>query len=908
MSVDIGTRLGSLEITALLGKVGMGEVYRARDTKLKREVAIKFLPDEFSRDTSRVSRFQREAEVLAALNHPNIAAIYDVQEAGETRFLVLELVEGETLAERIQRGPIPVEDVLDIATHMCEALEAAHEKGIVHRDLKPANVKITPEGKVKVLDFGLAKVLEVAPAQAASNSPTLLSAAAMSVGVVLGTAGYMSPEQAKGHSADQRSDIFSFGCVLYEMLTGRQTFHAETVTETLAAILMREPDLNVLPPNLHPKIEELIRRCLAKNRKERWHAVADVRFEIAAIMTDPHGLSLPAHRDLARRRLWQRALPLVAAVILAVALTAAVVWNMRPSPSAGLIRFSFVLPQDQRFTNAGRHLIAMSPDGASIVYVANQQLYLRKLSEMEARPIPGTSGNAVTTPFFSPDGRSVGFWADGRLEKIAITGGSAVAVCDSIINPYGASWALDDEIYFGQGPKGILRVSANGRGKPETVVSVKSGEMTQGPQVLPGGDALLFTLASTSSSDPWDDAKIVVQSLKSSERHVLISGGSDARYVTGHIIYALSGRLLAVPIDLRNLQVAGDSTPIVEDVMRPPSNQTGAAHFSSSNNGYMTYIPATGALNNRTLALIDRAGIQKPLDIPAGPYNHPRISSNGKQLAVHKEEIVYGTSGVLGRGDIWIYDLSGATAPRRLTFTGRNNSPIWTRDGERIVFAAERDGSWGLFSQRADTPGSAQLLMMLDQGAMSLKPETSSLDGTLLFTANPGDLSSRVWMLSPAAGQKPTPLMPTYATNAKFSPDGRWVAYTSNSSGRQEVYVKPFPLTAAMYQISYGGGHVPIWSPDGKQLFYATDEVGGGSQIISVDVQTQQSFIVGKTTPLPVKGIVSNGARDGFDITPDGKHFVVLLPRSPDTGKAPPEQINITLNWLEELKQHVPVQ
>src|SRR5215510_8356081 len=308
MSVDVGTRLGSLEITALLGKGGMGEVYRARDTKLKRDVAIKILPDEFSRDANRVSRFQREAEVLASLNHPNIAAIYDVQEAGETRLLVLELVEGETLADRIARGPIPVADALEIAKNICDALEAAHEKGIIHRDLKPANVKITPEGKVKVLDFGLAKAIEAAPAQTASNSPTLLSAAAMSGGVVLGTAGYMSPEQAKGHSADQRSDIFSFGCVLYEMLTGRQTFHAETVTETLAAILMREPDLNALPVNLHPRIEELIRRCLAKNRKERWHAVADVRLEIAAIMADPHGLKLRSVHKPERRPLWQRAL------------------------------------------------------------------------------------------------------------------------------------------------------------------------------------------------------------------------------------------------------------------------------------------------------------------------------------------------------------------------------------------------------------------------------------------------------------------------------------------------------------------------------------------------------------------------------------------------------------------------
>jgi serine/threonine-protein kinase len=880
----------------------MGEVYRARDTKLKREVAIKILPDEFSRDADRVSRFQREAELLASLNHPNIAAIYDFREANGSRFLILELIEGETLADRIARGPVPVEEAFEIAKNICEALEAAHEKGIIHRDLKPANVKLTPEGKVKVLDFGLAKTLEVTPAQTASNSPTLLSAAAMSGGVVLGTAGYMSPEQAKGQSADQRCDIFSFGCVLYEMLTGRQTFHAETVAETLAAILMREPDLNAFPPDLHPKVEELIRRCLAKNRKERWHAVADIRLEIAAIMADPHGLSLPANRDRARWPLRQRSLPVVATVSLAVALTAAVVWIMRPSPSAGLIRFSFVLPQDQHFTATGRHLIAMSPDGASIVYVANQQLYLRKLSELEARPISG-SLNIVTTPFFSPDGRSVGFFNDGKIKKIAITGGSAVVVCDSISNPYGATWALDDKIYFGQGPNGILRVSANGGSKPETVVSVKPGEMAHGPQVLPGGDALLFTLAR--GSDSWDSAQIVVQSLKSEERHVLISGGSDARYVaTGHIIYALGGKLLAIPFDLRKLQIVGGSTPIGDGVMRATANQTGAADFSFSNNGYLTYIPANGDLANRTLALIDRAGIQKSLDIPPGPYNHPRISPNGKQLAVHKEDVNIGS---LDRGgDIWIYDLTGATAPRRLTFTGQNSRPIWSRDGERIVFASERDGSNGLFSQRADTPGAAELLTKLEQNSGVLQPESWSPVGTLLFTANAGGPSS-IWMLSSGAGQKPTQLIPKPSTISIFSPDGRWVVYESNFSGRWEVFVQPFPPTGAMHQISTAGGHYPIWSPDGKQLFYATDEVGGRSQIISVDVQTQPNFVVGKTTPLPVKGILSNQARGGFDITRDGKYFVVLLPGSPEPGKAGPEQINITLNWLEDLKQRVPM-
>jgi serine/threonine-protein kinase len=336
-------------------------------------------------------------------------------------------------------------------------------------------------------------------------------------------------------------------------------------------------------------------------------------------------------------------------------------------------------------------------------------------------------------------------------------------------------------------------------------------------------------------------------------------------------------------------------------------NVTPAAHFSVSNNGSLIYIPTIQDFNNRTLALIDRAGIQKPLDIPAGPYTHPRISPNGKQLALHKEDVANGRTAVNGRGDIWVYDLTGATEPRQLTFTGTNSRPIWTRDGQRIVYESERDGINGLFSQRADTPGSADLLTKIDQGQMSLQPETWSPVGTLLFSANPAAANTRLWMLSPGAGQKPTLLIPTYATTSKFSPDGRWVAYGSNISGRQEVYVKSFPLSDAIYQISTAGGHQPIWSPDGNQLFYATDEVGGTSQIIAVDVQTQPGFVVRRRTPLPVKGIVSNGASGGFDITPDGKSFVVLLPQSSDPGKVPPEQINVTLNWFDELKLRVPV-
>src|SRR5262245_44868240 len=376
MSVGVGTRLGSLEITALLGKGGMGEVYRARDTKLKREVAIKILPEEFTRDPDRVSRFQREAEVLASLNHPNIAAIYDLQGANGSRFLILELIEGQTLAEHIARGPIPVDEALDIAKYICEALEAAHEKGIIHRDLKPANVKITPEGKVKVLDFRLAKALDPAPVSAdATTSPTL-SVLATNAGVILGTAGYMSPEQAKGRAADQRSDIFSFGCLLYEMLTGRMTFEGETVTEVLASVLKQEADLSLLPQNVHSRVVELIRRCLDKDPKRRWQAIGDVRVEIEAISADPHGLKFQAGQAV-QKSFWKRAIPVALAALLAAAITASVMWITRPVPSAAVTRFPYVLPKDQNFTRPGRPVLALSPDGSSMVYAANQQLYLK---------------------------------------------------------------------------------------------------------------------------------------------------------------------------------------------------------------------------------------------------------------------------------------------------------------------------------------------------------------------------------------------------------------------------------------------------------------------------------------------------------------------------------------------------
>jgi serine/threonine-protein kinase len=697
MALTIGTQLGSHEITALLGKGGMGEVYGARDLKLKREVAIKILPEEFSRDADRVSRFQREAEVLASLNHPNIAAIYDLQEANETRFLVLELVEGETLAERIQHGPIPIDEALDIGRRICEALEAAHERGIIHRDLKPANVKTTPDGKVKVLDFGLAKAIENIPSSPTlSNSPTMVSATIG--GVILGTAAYMSPEQARGRAADQRSDVFSFGCVLYEMLTGRQAFKGDDISDVLASVIKTDVDFDSLPTNLNPRLYELLRRSLAKHRGERWHAIGDVRLEIEAIMADPGGLK---HRTMHAvvRPWWKRAITLALTALVAAGLTLVAVRALQPVQTTDVMRFSFVLPPDQRWTAQGRHLVAMSPDGANSVYVANQQLYLRRIGDLEARPIAGTAmERGVTSPFFSWDGNWIGFFAanERKLKKIAITGGAGVAICDAE-NPVGATWAPDDQIYFGQGPGvGVMRVSAKG-GKPETVVRVNPGEVAESPQVLPGGDMLLFTLAAVSTvpnrASAWDNGQIVVQSLKTGERHLVYQGGSDARYVgTGHLVYALGSTLFAAPFDLQKLQLKSAAVPILENVERTLSGGgTATTQFAFSSKGSMVYLPSEFRSNvYRTVALVDVDGVRTPLDIPPGPYNHPRISlPDGKQLALQTND---GPN-----AHIWIYDITGSASIRQLTFAGRDDFPMWTRDGQRVVFMSERGTDSGLY-------------------------------------------------------------------------------------------------------------------------------------------------------------------------------------------------------------------
>jgi predicted Ser/Thr protein kinase len=895
MALSVGTRLGRYEIVASLGAGGMGEVYRARDTNLARDVALKVLPDMFAFDSDRLARFKREAQVLAALNHPHIASLYGMEEADGRHFLVMELVDGETLAERLRRGPMTLRDALKTALQIADALEAAHEKRIIHRDLKPANVKITPDDQVKVLDFGLAKAMETdREASELANSPTLSMMATQS-GIILGTAAYMSPEQAKGFAADQRSDVFSFGVVCYEMLTGRQPFQGDTAPELLASVLVRDPDFTSLPPNLNPRLYDLVRRCLEKAPKRRWQAIGDVRAEIETIAADPRGESAVAHTGTPQRPLWRKWIPIVIAAMIGSGLTAFAAWMARRSPPLPVARFMMTLPDEQHFTNAGRQVIAISPDGTQIVYVAGQQLYLRPISQLEARPIPGAGKEGgVLSPAFSPDGRFLAFWqaADQTLQRIAVTGGAAVTICHAD-RPFGVRWQGDD-ILFGQGRKGILRVPASG-GTPELLVSVKAGEVTDGPELLPGGRTVLFTMASGTASDRWERGQIVAQSLKTGERHVIVNGGSDGRYLpTGHLVYAQGGLLFAVPFDPERLSPSGARVPIVEGIRRSDGSQTGAAQFSVSANGSLVYVPGpvSGSSIQGDLALVDRRGSIEKLNAPSGAYEISRVSPDGRWVAL-------GIDDAKG-ANIWIYDLAGTSSVRQLTFGGQNRFPVWTADSQRVAFQSDREGDRGIFWQRADGTDTAQRLTKADEGVSHTPNSWSKAEDRLFFgAASSSGNSLWTFLLRDRKPESFSPARSVYPLEAALSPDGRWVAYPMfDSTGTGGIFVEPFPSTGAKYRIT--SGLHPLWSPDGKELFYWT----GGLFMVKVTTTRAFEFSSPVQIPTPFQSAGPTAVR-GYDIMPNGQRFLGIVP----SGQGPassPTRIHVVLNWFEELKQRVP--
>jgi serine/threonine protein kinase len=908
----IGKSLAHYSITSQLGKGGMGEVYQATDTKLGRDVAIKVLPEEFAKDSDRVTRFQREAKLLASLNHPNIAAIYGLEAVDGIHFLVMELIEGDTLADRIKGGPIPVEESLKLALQIAEALEAAHEKGVIHRDLKPANIKVTPEGKVKVLDFGLAKAFAQNQSDLnLSNSPTL-SIAATQQGVILGTAAYMSPEQARGKEVDRRADIWAFGVVFFEMLTGFQLFSEDTVSDTLASVLKTEPDWQSLPPNLHPRICLLLERCLNKEVRNRYGSISDARVDIQEILTNPNRMfpqaagTVEPHGKPRSALLW-----IVAAIVLTSIITGVAAWNLRKPKPPEVTRFEYELPGDLQFSSNVMPLFAVSPDGRQFVFSTSKGLYLKSADKFTGKIIPFTDTNPLN-PFFSHDGKWIAYMSsrDSKLKKVAINGGAPVILCDTPLVA-GASWGADGTIFYGAMTDGIMSVSDQG-GDPAKLAGTED-ETCFHPRLLPDGKSLIFTVETN------EGYKTVLQSIQSGKRKVLVKGDDAWYLLTGHILYAVNRDLFAVPFDLDRLEVTGDPFTVLEGIHRASNT---APHFAVSDSGTLLYLPewaAADTIARRTLLWVDEKGKETPISVEPDSYMFPRISPDGVRVAFGV------TNGV--NSSLWIWDESRQTRSRMTLDNSIDLSPLWTGDGKKIVFYSVRGGKPGIYLKAADGSGEAEPLdsvtnriglpmswsvdekmMMLWEftGAVRAVSDTSNLEGWL---ATPGvsltsyiSMDSNIGMLPMEEDQARKPLLQKFfdVGNPQISPDGHWMAYISNETDQYEVYVCSFPrVEGKKLQVSTGGGMQARWSPDGRQLFYSSQDA-----MMVVPIQTEPALKAGNPRVIFQGGNYQYGG-GMWDLSPDGKHFLMMKETAEAAAEAP-RRIRIVLNWFEELKERVP--
>jgi serine/threonine protein kinase/Tol biopolymer transport system component len=898
-----GKTLGHYRVGEQLGRGGMGEVYLADDLNLNRKVALKFLPDAFTGDPERMARFEREAKLLASLNHPNIAAIHGLEQAEGKRFLVLELVEGETLAQRLGKGRLPVEEALGICRQIAEGLEAAHEKGVIHRDLKPANVMITEGDKVKILDFGLAKALsDETQSVDSSQSPTLTEAMTRP-GVILGTAAYMAPEQARGSAVDKRCDIWSFGVVLFEMLTGKQLFSGETVSDTLAAVLRSDIDWNSLPANTPAGIRALLRRCLNKDRKERLRDIGEARIAISQYLANPSGASVHETVAVADRHKHLERLAWVSAVVLLIATLSIlrIVYFRKISEPRQVTRFEYTLPEDQQFSSIlGEPLLAVSPDGRQFAYNTNKGLFVRSLDKWDAQRIVEANENP-SNPFFSPDGQWVGYRSvvENKLKKVSVKGGGPIALCD-VGTFSGAFWGADDTIICGEyGKATMMRVSANG-GNPEVLFK---GDATYyyHPQLLPDGKSLLFTL----SPYPY---RIATRSLGSREGKILISSGDRAFYLpTRHLVYGLKNYLYAVPFDTAKLAPVGASVGVVEGVFRPEAGS--APQYDVSPSGTLIYVPITkgDVSDKQTLVWVNRDGKEELITAaPPNAYTNPRISPDGRKVAV---------AFASGPGfDIWILDLIRKNMTRLTLDEADDRLPLWTiPDGKRIAFTSTREGSYKLYWKSADGVGKDEPLTAGLQG--NIFPWSWAGGGkTLVAMEHSGPQTSfDIGELSMEGSREWKQILKEKYNEGqpKISPDGQWMAYTSDESGAREVYLRPFPdVTRARIKVSTDGGHSPLWSPDGRELFYRN---AGAVMAVSlktkpaVDLEAPRVLFRGTyiETDFPNASDFNT-----WDIHPDGKRFLMIKPPA-STGAAPtatgPRKINIVLNWFEELKQQVPV-
>jgi Tol biopolymer transport system component/tRNA A-37 threonylcarbamoyl transferase component Bud32 len=911
VSLSAGTRLGPYEITGPLGAGGMGEVYRATDTKLKRQVAIKILPADLASDAGRLARFQREAEVLASLNHPHIAAVYGFEESSSVNALVMELVDGATLDDRIAQGPIAIEEALPIARQIADALEAAHERGIVHRDLKPANIKLRDDGTVKVLDFGLAKAMDNASGSGdlsktidAAMSPTMASPAMSMQGMILGTAAYMSPEQARGKPVDKRTDVWAFGAVLYEILAGKRAFEGDDITDIIANVVKSTPDWSAIPSSVPHHVVTLIQRCLDKDRKTRIGDIAVARFLLAqdasAIAADS---TLRVVAGIDQRR-W-RALPwLAAALIAGVAAGWMIPRRSAPAATAGEVtHLQMDVRPATRITPSGisstvrpsRTSLALSPDGRRIVFagIADNvpRLYRRDLHRAEAVAMESTEG--AVAPFYSPDGEWIGFVADGKLKKVAAAGGPAVALCDVRYQSFwGASWGENGVIYFGT-REGILSVPAGG-GTPVAVtqLNLSKGERHLSPQLLPGGKTLLITSPPNVSILPLDTKK-----------EQPLFEGSDARYIdAGYVVYLNGGTLLAVPFDAAAARITGALTPVIENVMIGQNagnsgDESLQGQFAVSKSGTLAYITG-GPFTARatTLMWVDRKGVVTPLPgEPTRPFLFSRLSPDGQKIAVQiRNETNRG-------GDVWVYDIA-RQSPTRLTFDGAG-APVWSPDSKQLITSGV-DGD--LYTLNADGSGKPQLV---------LKSEFNQVAGSWAGGANRVAFLQRptldtygLWVLpmQGADAYKPKLFWQSQfpVTYPELAPDGNWLAYASTESGGIEIYVQSVPAGQKL-RISTNGGTEPIWVRSGREILYRT---------VNAKTQAVMSAAVRSLSPLRIDAprvlfTFTPGTYDSttparsWDATADGSKF--LVSKNAPTIETPVTSMHVVLNWIEELRQKV---
>ncbi len=934
MPLTAGTRLGPYEIVAPIGAGGMGEVYKARDTRLERTVAIKVLPAALAADPEFKARFEREAKSISALNHPHICTLHDVGNENGIEFLVMEHLEGETLAARLAKGALPSDQALEYALQIADALDKAHRQGIVHRDLKPANVFLVKgagasgPGICKLLDFGLAKVGAAAPpgtietklvtsppkgiAQGGTpGQPTAPFGTAQggpltSQGSILGTFQYMAPEQIEGQDADARTDIWAFGCVLYEMLTGRRAFDGKSQASLIASILERQPTpMAELQPMTPPALGRLVRTCLEKNPDNRFHTAHDLWLHLQWIEEGGSAAGLPAPVIAGRKR---RDRVLFAGVAVVVAALAAVgAWVLKPAPFVTNVvaRFSYPLADAVSFTRTGRRFVAVSPDGTKIAFIANEQIYLRHIHELEAQPIRGTAVDPLDLAF-SPDSQSIVFFAaetirgdlsTASLKRIAVAGGKAVTLCPAG-PPYGVRWE-GDRIVFSLGTS-ILAVPDAG-GTPETLVSVKpdSGEVLAQPQLLNDGRDLLYTVRPRSAS--FNDAEIVVQRLPGGERRVLARGAMDGRVVASspgqqpragaHLLYVRDGTLFAQALNLATVEPAGGPVPVVEGVRQTANS--GAGQFGVSETGTLIFTPgASGALSE--LVWVDRQGREEPIGAPPHEYAYPRLSPDGTKIAVAAAD---------GDADIWVWDGARKTLSLLTRGPDADNYPIWTPDSRAVIFRSNPNGQTDLFRRAADGTGTLERLTNTPEAESA---QAVLRDGRLLLRLAPNDLGSGPLHVLPLIGEAKTqPVIPTATaaqTNGDVSPDGRWIAYqSSEASTSDEIYVRPFPNTdGGRWLISSGGGLKPVWTRSGRELIYQTR---GPDRLVVVPVQPVlpgAPFAYGTPTPLPFDATLYGlgFAGRGYDVSPDGQRFLVPKLQGDATGR---QSITVVTHWFEEL-------